>query len=157
MKDKVYEYLTRIPKGKVVTYGQIAEDLDNKGYAEISFDRKPETSSEGLVLKARQTYTMHIDMYKKENNNHVLIPNGHLYYVQFDYLPNDGSPKLPLEVTPESPDGSIYYKYLGSDSEFVWLLPEGSTEGSIRLRAPNSRDAVIQCIRIMGFQGTLQN
>ncbi|MBR5341702.1 MAG: MGMT family protein [Erysipelotrichaceae bacterium] len=33
LKDKVYEYLTRIPKGKVVTYGQIAEDLGNKGYA----------------------------------------------------------------------------------------------------------------------------
>ena len=33
LKDKVYEYLTRIPKGKVVTYGQIAKDLGNKGYA----------------------------------------------------------------------------------------------------------------------------
>ena len=27
MKQKVYEYLRRIPKGKVVTYGQIAEAL----------------------------------------------------------------------------------------------------------------------------------
>lgn len=30
MKEKVYEYLRTIPKGKVVTYGQIAEYLGNK-------------------------------------------------------------------------------------------------------------------------------
>lgn len=29
MKEKVYEYLTRIPRGKVVTYGQIAKHLGN--------------------------------------------------------------------------------------------------------------------------------
>ena len=29
MEQKVYEYLTRIPKGKVVTYGQIAAALGN--------------------------------------------------------------------------------------------------------------------------------
>ena len=32
-KQLVYEYLTRIPKGKVVTYGQIAEFLGNKNLA----------------------------------------------------------------------------------------------------------------------------
>lgn len=30
MKEKVYSYLTTIPKGKVVTYGQIAAYLGNK-------------------------------------------------------------------------------------------------------------------------------
>ena len=30
MDKKVYEFLTTIPKGKVVTYGQIAEYLGNK-------------------------------------------------------------------------------------------------------------------------------
>lgn len=30
MKQKVYDYLLTIPKGKVVTYGQIAEALGNK-------------------------------------------------------------------------------------------------------------------------------
>ena len=30
MKEKVYEYLKTVPKGKVVTYGQIAEYLGNK-------------------------------------------------------------------------------------------------------------------------------
>lgn len=30
MKQKVYEYLKNIPKGKVVTYGQIATYLGNK-------------------------------------------------------------------------------------------------------------------------------
>lgn len=30
MKEKVYEFLRKIPKGKVVTYGQIAEYLGNK-------------------------------------------------------------------------------------------------------------------------------
>lgn len=33
MKDKVYNFLTTIPKGKVVTYGQIAEYLGNKKLA----------------------------------------------------------------------------------------------------------------------------
>lgn len=30
MKEKVYEFLTKIPKGKVVTYSQIGEYLGNK-------------------------------------------------------------------------------------------------------------------------------
>ncbi|MGN0612404.1 MAG: MGMT family protein [Porcipelethomonas sp.] len=30
MKEKVYEFLTTIPEGRVVTYGQIAEYLGNK-------------------------------------------------------------------------------------------------------------------------------
>lgn len=30
MKEKVYEFLRTIPKGKVVTYGQIAEHLGSK-------------------------------------------------------------------------------------------------------------------------------
>lgn len=35
MKEKVYKYLTKIPKGKVVTYGQIAEYLGNKKLARV--------------------------------------------------------------------------------------------------------------------------
>ena len=35
MKEKVYKYLTNIPKGKVVTYGQIAEYLGNKKLARL--------------------------------------------------------------------------------------------------------------------------
>jgi len=30
MKEKVYEFLKTVPKGKVVTYGQIASQLGNK-------------------------------------------------------------------------------------------------------------------------------
>jgi methylated-DNA-protein-cysteine methyltransferase-like protein len=30
MKERVFEFLTTVPKGKVVTYGQIAEYLGNK-------------------------------------------------------------------------------------------------------------------------------
>lgn len=33
MKEKVYDFLITIPKGKVVTYGQIAEYLGNKKLA----------------------------------------------------------------------------------------------------------------------------
>ena len=33
LSQKVYEYLTTIPKGKVVTYKQVAESLGNKGMA----------------------------------------------------------------------------------------------------------------------------
>lgn len=33
MKEEVYRILKNIPKGKVVTYGQIAEMLGNKNYA----------------------------------------------------------------------------------------------------------------------------
>ena len=35
MKEKVYEFLRTIPKGKVVTYGQIAEYLVNKKLARV--------------------------------------------------------------------------------------------------------------------------
>ena len=35
LKDEVYEYLLTIPKGKVVTYKQIAEYLGNKGLARV--------------------------------------------------------------------------------------------------------------------------
>ena len=35
MEEKVYEFLKTIPKGKVVTYGQIAEYLGNKKLARV--------------------------------------------------------------------------------------------------------------------------
>lgn len=35
MKEKVYEFLRTIPKGKVVTYGQIAEYLGNRKLARV--------------------------------------------------------------------------------------------------------------------------
>lgn len=35
MKQKVYDYLLTIPKGKVVTYGQIAEHLGDKKLARV--------------------------------------------------------------------------------------------------------------------------
>ena len=35
MKEKVYKFLTTIPKGKVVTYGQIAEYIQNKKLARV--------------------------------------------------------------------------------------------------------------------------
>lgn len=35
MKQKVYDFLRTIPKGKVVTYGQIAQSLGNKNMARV--------------------------------------------------------------------------------------------------------------------------
>ena len=35
MKNKVYELVKSIPRGKVVTYGQIAESLGNKHLARV--------------------------------------------------------------------------------------------------------------------------
>ena len=35
MKQKVYAFLRTIPKGKVVTYGQIAESLGNKNLSRV--------------------------------------------------------------------------------------------------------------------------
>ena len=35
MKEKVYDFLLTIPKGKVVTYGQIAEYLGNKNLSRV--------------------------------------------------------------------------------------------------------------------------
>lgn len=35
LSQRVYEYLTTIPKGKVVTYKQVAESLGNKGLARV--------------------------------------------------------------------------------------------------------------------------
>ena len=34
MKERVYAYLKNIPKGRVTTYGRIAEHLGNKYYAQ---------------------------------------------------------------------------------------------------------------------------
>ena len=35
LEEETFEFLTKIPKGKVVTYGQIAEYLGNKGLARV--------------------------------------------------------------------------------------------------------------------------
>ena len=35
MKEKVFNYLTTVPKGKVVTYGQIASYLGNRKLARV--------------------------------------------------------------------------------------------------------------------------
>ncbi len=35
MKEKVYEYLLKIPKGKVVTYKQVAEYLGNSNLSRV--------------------------------------------------------------------------------------------------------------------------
>ena len=35
MKERVFEFLTTIPKGKVVTYGQIAKYLGNKRLSRV--------------------------------------------------------------------------------------------------------------------------
>lgn len=35
MKEKVYEFVKAIPKGKIATYGQIAESLGNKNLARV--------------------------------------------------------------------------------------------------------------------------
>lgn len=35
LSQKVYDYLTTIPKGKVVTYKQVAENLGNKGLVRV--------------------------------------------------------------------------------------------------------------------------
>ena len=35
MKEKVYEFVKAIPKGKVATYGQIADALGNKNLARV--------------------------------------------------------------------------------------------------------------------------
>ena len=35
MKERVFEFLTTVPKGKVVTYGQIAEYLGNKRLSRV--------------------------------------------------------------------------------------------------------------------------
>ena len=35
LEEETFEFLTMIPKGKVVTYGQIAEYLGNKGLARV--------------------------------------------------------------------------------------------------------------------------
>ena len=35
MKEKVYEFVKNIPRGKVATYGQIALFLENRNYARV--------------------------------------------------------------------------------------------------------------------------
>lgn len=132
-------------------------NLNDKGYAEIIFEPKPDVGNDGLILNATNTYTMSIEIYKKSGNKREAIPNGQLFYVQFDYALGEGDvPLKPLSVDPTLPEESIYYKYPGSSSEYIWYLPPDSTEGEIKLKAPNLKNAVIKNIRLMAFQGTLQ-
>ena len=64
MKMRVYSYLQTIPKGKVVTYGQIAEHLGNKNLARavgniLHQNRDPEIYPCYKVVNARGQLAAH--------------------------------------------------------------------------------------------------
>lgn len=48
LEQETYDFLTLIPKGKVVTYGQIAEYLGNKGLARVVWHILHNNPSEDL-------------------------------------------------------------------------------------------------------------
>lgn len=64
LEEETFEFLTKIPKGKVVTYGQIAEYLGNKGLARVVGNILHNNPSEELF-----------PCYKVVNSQGKLAPN----------------------------------------------------------------------------------
>ena len=94
MKEKVFNYLTTVPKGKVVTYGQIASYLGNRKLARVvgnilhnnpdknKFNVKSNTNEKGLlnyqvymeidsVDKVDEAYDLYYDFVNKTGNNYI--------------------------------------------------------------------------------------
>ena len=119
-------------------------------YARLSFDRKPMVSENGLILEKGQTYTMTVHFYKSLNNGVEVPTDCELASVQLEYL-SDGIPQSHLSYEIQEPQESTFYQYLGNNAEYIWTFPRGCQTGTITLKAPNNRDAVINVLRIWGF------
>lgn len=138
----------------------LKDDLNMDGCkAYIEFDKKPGTGADGLVLEKGQTYQMTVHFYKeKKAGVYVPITNYEIENVQLEYYVHDAVPQahLDYEIIEPKAEGSesSFYQYLGANYQYIWSFPRGCTEGTISLKAPNTRDAVISVIRIWGYNGT---
>ena len=132
---------------------------DNKTYhASIEVTPDPEVSDKGLVLGAGQTYHINVELYSKGANNVHLVPEtADLFYIQLNYLLDNGIPMKHLYAEPLEPEESQYYQYPGNASEYIWSMPRGSKGGVLEIKAPNNRDVVITNIRMMAFDGTFND
>ena len=120
-------------------------------YARLSFDQKPLVNENGLILEKGHTYTMTVHFYKSLNNGVEVPTDCELASVQLEYL-SDGIPQSHLSYEIQDPQESTFYQYLGNNAEYIWTFPRGCQTGTITLRAPNNRDAVINVIRLWGFK-----
>ena len=124
----------------------------------------PLTSDNGLVLEKGKTYTITVQLLEKSGNNYPLASSFEQASVQFEYYcqkenPDDsmdaGIPQAHLDydiVFPaEDNNESSFYQYMGTHFQYVWDFPRGNNRGTLKLRAPNNRDAVIQVIRLWAF------
>ena len=139
-------------------YPDIQFGDNKKCYASIEVIPAPEVSDHGLVLEAGQTYRINVDFYDKNASGVHTVPNdADLFYIQLDYYSDNGVPMKHLYAEPIEPEESQYYQYPGNAREYIWSLPRGSKGGTLEIKAPNTRNVEISSVRMMAFQGTLND
>ena len=119
-------------------------------YASLEFNPQPLTSNNGVILEKGKTYTMTVHFYKSITSGVEVPTTCELTSVQLQYL-LDGVPQSHLSYEIKAPQESTFYQYLGNNAEYIWTFPRGCQTGTIELKAPNNRDAVINALRIWGF------
>ena len=127
-----------------------------KRYLKLSFDAISEVGDYGIKLAKGGTYELTANVYNTKGD----IASGtdtDLFCVILEYgLDSGGIPLRPVSVLePMLPEESLYYPYLGNDNRYLWTFPRTTREATLRLKAPNNRDIVIQRIIGKAFRGTL--
>ena len=124
----------------------------------------PTAGSQGLVLERGKTYDVRVWLHEKKGGNYPLTSVYELSSIQLDYYPlteggnslDVGVPQSHLDyeiVTPVDDSAeSSFYQYMGANYQYIWDFPRHQNYGHLKLRTPNSRDAVIEAIRFWGFK-----
>lgn len=123
----------------------------------IGINPQPEVTSEGLVFKAKETYTLTVRFYSKVISGVEQPTNCEIVNVQLEYKMSDGVAQDHRSYEIVKPEESSFYLYPGHGSEYIWSFPQGQQEGSITFTAPNGRDAVVSVLRVWGFYNSASN
>ena len=116
----------------------------------------PTVGNQGLVLARGKTYDVKVSLKHKSGNTYPLTTTYELSSIQLDYYPDGGIPQshLDYEIIAPAEDGaeSSFYQYMGADYQYIWDFPRHQNVGHLKLRTPNSRDAIIEAIRFWAFK-----
>ena len=124
----------------------------------------PTVGSNGLVLTRGKTYDVKVWLREKKGSTYPLTSVYEISSVQLEYYPlteggnslDVGIPQSHLDyeiMAPVEDDaGSSFYQYMGANYQYIWDFPRHQNYGHLKLRTPNSRDAVIESIRLWGFK-----
>ena len=143
------DWNTFLNNGNIIERPQTINYVNGKFTLSISGDKALEKhgDSNGIVLPAGGHYELDASAAVTNSDLHL-----YLYYAQIFYYVSGTTALRPRSVDP-SPDGSIYYGYLGNNNEYMWNLPWGETGGSLLMNAPSNQDIVITRIILRGFHG----